>query len=91
MPNELTNRLIDLPVSRLRDLRAHIKEERDFNQTWIVLHLRDGHPGAAQRRREIVAERDAWLGALDMVLLNVETASAEALSAPQNCVAYEKP
>jgi hypothetical protein len=49
-------------------LRGHVKEERDFNEKWIALHTRDGHPGAAERRREIVAERDEWIGALDEVI-----------------------
>ena len=54
--------------AKLQALRNHVQEERDFNEKWIALHIRDGHPGAAERRREVVAEREGWLGALDEVI-----------------------
>jgi hypothetical protein len=81
MENELTIRPIDLGHSvvlpTLEMLRKYVKYERDFNATWILLHLRDGHPQAAERRREIVAERDSWLGALDQVIRALKIASSE--------------
>jgi len=51
--------------SALQALRDHLQRERDFNHGWIVVHLAEGHPMAAKRREEIVAERDEWLRALD--------------------------
>lgn len=50
---------------RLESLRKHLQEERDFNEKWIHLHIRDGHPKAAERRKEVVAERVGWIAALD--------------------------
>lgn len=62
----------------LKQLRTHIREERDFNETWIALHLRDGRPAASERRREVVAERDLWIAALDAVIVR---AAKEAVGA----------
>jgi hypothetical protein len=53
---------------KLQALRDHIQAERDFNEGWIALHILDGHPRAAERRREVVSEREGWLGALDEVI-----------------------
>lgn len=52
---------------RLAALLDHIQKERDFNEGWISLHMRDGHPAAAERRRAVVAERDEWIAALRAV------------------------
>lgn len=54
--------------AKLQALRKHTQEERDFNEKWIAVHILEGHPHAAERRREIVAEGDEWLGALDEVI-----------------------
>ncbi len=40
---------------------------RDFNAKWIQVHLAEGHPLAAERRREVVAECERWIAALDAV------------------------
>ncbi|HVJ09715.1 MAG TPA: hypothetical protein VM554_15160 [Acidisarcina sp.] len=53
------------PNTPLKNLREYIQKTRDFNEKWIGLHLRDGHPGSAARRKEIVAEMDGYLAALD--------------------------
>jgi|GEM_PF-5581779 len=52
----------------LESLRSYIQEHRDFNEGWIALHLRDGHPRAAEVRKEEVAKSDRWLRALDAVI-----------------------
>ena len=55
-------------TSELKALRTYVHVEREFNAGWIALHIRDGHPAAAERRKEVVAERDKWLCALDEVI-----------------------
>lgn len=52
----------------LRSLRDYIQKHRNFNFGWIALHLRDGHPAAAERRREEVVKADGWLAALDCAI-----------------------
>ncbi len=52
----------------LRALTDHLVKERDFNEGWIALHERDGEIACANRRREVVAEREGWLRALRNVL-----------------------
>lgn len=49
----------------LQSLRSDIQEHRDFNERWIALHLREGHPRAAELRREEVAKSEKWLAAID--------------------------
>jgi hypothetical protein len=63
-------------LQALRELRAHVADECEFNRAWIGLHLRDGHPQAAETRRKYVAERERWIEALDQTIAVLEKSHA---------------
>lgn len=83
--------MTDLTPERLEDVRRarcieglqavilYIDAQRAFNVGWIGKHLQDGHPVAAERRREIVAEREVWLAALRDASALVEMAKRSAV------------
>lgn len=60
-------------VAAINALRAYLEEERDFNAKWALLHELgepaiagpEGRTAMAVRRREVVAERQSWIDALD--------------------------
>jgi len=58
--NEETRRMLQAVLD-------DVQRTRDFNESWIALHVAQGNSVAADRRREIVAERERWIAALSGV------------------------
>lgn len=57
---------------------AYLREEADFNRSWIDGRRGKGVPPEYRaRRREIAAERDRWADALEGLLPAVDNAAAQ--------------